>query len=821
MDKFLLNLTDKVLTPDQISVLSKGLNFCPTPREPNPGDLRSDLDSLHRRLRLHSYFLDEEDPSPSPPIEGNYHSLSEFEHRKFKLASTFNPTGPPALESMITLNEHDFNNRDLFFSSGNNLTKGERTALRELQNMEDIIIKSADKGGMIVLQPRDQYLTEGLRQLSDPKFYKKLDTDPTQQHMQEINDFLFSMLNNSEIDITVYNYLYNKDCRTPIFYMLPKIHKGLKPLKGRPIVSAVNSHTEKISQFVDHFLNPCSKLGRSYIKDTTHFLTTLEQLGPLPQNSWLVTLDVSSLYTVIPNREGLHATKEALHDFRPNPNVKPSNDSLVQLMEFVLTKNNFQFNGVHYLQVSGTSMGAKSAPSFAVTYMNKFEDDFVYTYPRQPFIWKRYIDDCFCIIDGSRQDVDNFVTYLNSCNPNIQFTCDISREKVTFLDTTVILQSNHTLKTDLHCKPTDSHHYLLYTSAHPIKCIESIPYSQFLRIRRICSDILDFDRHMKTMCLHFLNRGYPLELLEYAAIKARRSDRHTLLHPPIKNTSDVDRSVLVTTFHPHDNTLRNIVTKNWDILGKSHSTLPTFERKPLVAYRKPKNIKDHLVRADCQLKKLPKNNLRDKDLFLYDKNTHQVRDSTQSVITQFFKPNPTRHICASSSTSDLTLTNSETPRRNNSFTSFNTPHNPTHKRICNNKKCQFCPLLNKSSNFICSTTNQVLPCKYNISCKSSNVIYCITCKTCNKQYVGQTKNTIAKRFSGHFFNVRHSKKTDAVGLHFSRADHHGTSDFSINILEFIPLPPSTERSLTLRLKLEKNWIHKLRCPAPRGINIFD
>ena len=56
MDKTVLNLSKVALTQDQLSVLSKGLNFCPTPDEPDPGQYKIDLDSLHRRLRLRSRF---------------------------------------------------------------------------------------------------------------------------------------------------------------------------------------------------------------------------------------------------------------------------------------------------------------------------------------------------------------------------------------------------------------------------------------------------------------------------------------------------------------------------------------------------------------------------------------------------------------------------------------------------------------------------------------------------------------------------------------------------------------------------------------------
>ena len=87
---------------------------------------------------------------------------------------------------------------------------------------------------------------------------------------------------------------------------------------------------------------------------------------------------------MIPLASGMHAAKEALHEFSHNPKVKPSNDSLIQMLEFVLTtKNKFKFNGEYYLQVGGTSIGTQTAPSYANTYMGKFEDDHVYSYPTQ------------------------------------------------------------------------------------------------------------------------------------------------------------------------------------------------------------------------------------------------------------------------------------------------------------------------------------------------------------------------------------------------------------------------------------------------------
>ena len=68
--------------------------------------------------------------------------------------------------------------------------------------------------------------------------------------------------------------------------------------------------------------------------------------------------------------------------------------------------------------------------------------------------------------------------HLNSCHPMIKFTFETS--SVNFLDTTVHLDVDGMIWTDLYVKPTDSYIYLHYDLAHPHHCKDSLPYSQFL-----------------------------------------------------------------------------------------------------------------------------------------------------------------------------------------------------------------------------------------------------------------------------------------------------------------------------------------------------
>ena len=86
-------------------------------------------------------------------------------------------------------------------------------------------------------------------------------------------------------------------------------------------------------------------------------------------------MDVRSLYTNIPNDEGVNAVKEAL-DKEPNKTVKTS--VITAFLYLILTLNNFIFNGKHYLQTKGCAMGTICAPTYANIFMGKFEETHIY-----------------------------------------------------------------------------------------------------------------------------------------------------------------------------------------------------------------------------------------------------------------------------------------------------------------------------------------------------------------------------------------------------------------------------------------------------------
>ena len=87
-----------------------------------------------------------------------------------------------------------------------------------------------------------------------------------------------------------------------------------------PYIVSSNSHpTERTSQVYYH-INPLVSTLDSHIEDTTDFLNKLSNLGNLPNNAILITLDVSSLYTNIPHNQGIDACLHFL-DTRPNKHI--------------------------------------------------------------------------------------------------------------------------------------------------------------------------------------------------------------------------------------------------------------------------------------------------------------------------------------------------------------------------------------------------------------------------------------------------------------------------------------------------------------------
>ena len=140
-------------------------------------------------------------------------------------------------------------------------------------------------------------------------------------------------------------------------------------------------------------------------------------------------MDITSLYPVIPNNEGLQALK---YFFYQRPIKKPSSETLLRLAELVVTLDCFSFGPKYYKQINCVAMGTKMGPSYANLFVGFIENKFFSNY-----------------------------------------------------------------------------HGPLHSSSHPQHVKNTIPFPQFLRLRRLCSDDTDFNNKCEEMCQFFKKKRLP------------------------------------------------------------------------------------------------------------------------------------------------------------------------------------------------------------------------------------------------------------------------------------------------------------------------
>uniref|UniRef100_A0A8C5QCQ3 Reverse transcriptase domain-containing protein n=1 Tax=Leptobrachium leishanense TaxID=445787 RepID=A0A8C5QCQ3_9ANUR len=389
--------------------------------------------------------------------------------RKFKNKSKYTPSFSEfsSIDLFVKLVTNEINNLEIIpWKKEQNLSREERIALRELKNEKSIEIKASDKGGNIVIMSKPDYKEMCLRIISDPEGYTLLTFNPTEKYFLELDKLLQKGVMDGHISEELKKSLLPLRPTTPTLYSLPKIHKSLINPPGRPIIAGNNSLTEKLSQFVDHYLHPFVEEIPSYTRDTQNALQYLEDVI-VPPDTTLASFDVVSLYNNIPHEQGIKACRY----FLSKKFDEEMTNFIIQLLTYILTHNFFLFDGKYYLQTRGTAMGTSCAPSYANLYLALWEETVVFTEKTKKYTtnvskWFRYIDDIFLLWHGSENLLNEWLDELNTNNIGLTLTLVNSKEKLQFLDLMIEIENN-TLQTKLYRKETSTNNLLNWESYHP------------------------------------------------------------------------------------------------------------------------------------------------------------------------------------------------------------------------------------------------------------------------------------------------------------------------------------------------------------------
>ena len=120
-----------------------------------------------------------------------------------------------------------------------------------------------------------------------------------------------------------------------------------------------------------------------------------------------------------------------------------------------------------------------------------------------------------------------------------------------------------------------------------------------------------------------------------------------------------------------------------------------------------------------------------------------------------------------------------------------------------------CPRMD-ISNTITSMDGTSYKIQGKFTCQSRYIVYVMTCSTCSKQYVGETSQTLNKRFRTHESVIRINSENN-IAEHFNLPNHSPIS-YTVSIV-------SQEEDKNRRLRLEESWIHLLNTFQPNGLNL--
>ena len=451
----------------------------------------------------------------------------------------------------------------------------------------DVTIRIQDKGSRFALINSNEYNNKMVGQLNNPLHYKVLESDPTTEHLGLVEQWCSKWLQRREISPQMASWIVNRKAKPGVAFGNIKTHKKDNPL--RLITSCCGTAIENLSAFTEFYLQPLARKQPSFIKDTTDLLNRIQKLneqGPFPEGTLLVSWDVVSMFPNIDNELGLGAVSRAL-DTRKQ--LLPSTDCILEAVEICLKSNHSVFNEKFYLQVHGTAMGPKNACSYVDIAMGEIDHKAKHCGPIKPSQWWRYRDDIFDLWQQGPAALNSFTEYINSLYPTIKFELVHSESKLNVLDVTLHLVDGF-IQTDVYSKPTDSHLYLSPSSAHPKHVFKAIPFGVALRLRRNCSKDCFLNKRLKEYKGYLVDQGYPEELVSREFSRAASIPRNDLLQAKVRDSKKIFPFVL--TYNPNLPSINEVIKKHFHFWLSSPKLKELFPPNSIISsFRRSKGRK--------------------------------------------------------------------------------------------------------------------------------------------------------------------------------------------------------------------------------------
>ncbi|CAF5009794.1 unnamed protein product, partial [Rotaria sp. Silwood1] len=262
------------------------------------------------------------------------------------------------------------------------------------------VIRKTDKSKVFHIGKLDDYKVKAQAHMNKTKAYQDLGTtNPLESLVEHTNSFLYGLWFNKHISQRQYEKLKvnREEAELAHLYFLPKAHKPGTPL--RPIMSGLKSPTIEISRWLDSLLRPLfDRLAiNTTVKNGLQLIQQVEKWSAtyLTPATLFVTMDVTDLYTMIPQEGGVTAIKKLMEASSLKQIDGVKKEIILALTRFVITNNYFYLDGSYYKQIRGGAMGSPLTLTIANAYMYFVERPISKWANKTCSLYFRYIDDLF------------------------------------------------------------------------------------------------------------------------------------------------------------------------------------------------------------------------------------------------------------------------------------------------------------------------------------------------------------------------------------------------------------------------------------------
>lgn len=417
-------------------------------------------------------------------------------------------------------------------------------SVRDYLFRHQLLVKLTDKNLGLAVFPTRWYDSKILQMLADQSTYEWVTDIP----IPELVNKLVKLLRKWQLPPSMTKYITQRTkTEVPVFHAIPKVHKT--PWALRPIVPSHSWVTSCVSTVLDHLLQPILKRIPWIVSSSKEVIVRLQDVKLVPGKPlWILTGDVVSFYTNIPIEECTAILRGAWSRFSGDSSI--SEETVRSMVKFIMENNYLEYQGAKFRQRNGLAMGTSSAPAIANIYAARHENSLKLDKDPRVRFYVRYIDDCLCLFQGSREEVQEFCDNFH-IGP-LEVTWSISDVRDSFLDIELIKGAwpdTCAVHTRLFRKNLNKHLYIPWSSAHPLATKKGFVKAELTRLVILCSRPGYFADARQEFYGNLRRRGYPpKELDEWFKMVSYR-DRPKLLLPK-EDTAETTPLMLRGHYNP-------------------------------------------------------------------------------------------------------------------------------------------------------------------------------------------------------------------------------------------------------------------------------